>query len=308
MPSASDTSWLELSTLADAEAVESLAELFSEWGQGVAIEEPVVSSPDGEQVSIDRERPVFVKTYLPLDERTEERRRKLEEGAWHLGQLRSVEPLTVRTIHESEWEEAWKRHFHVQRIGQRLAIVPSWRPYRKRRGELPIYLDPGMAFGTGLHPTTRLCLRALEQHVTAGMSVLDLGCGSGILSIAAALLGAASVLGLDVDSTAARVARENAGRNSVADTVRVEHGSLPDEREALGPFDVVVANISFRVLSALRAEIASILKPDGVALLSGVLQEDAPRLMALLEEAGWSLAERHAEGDWIILAVLPPRL
>jgi ribosomal protein L11 methyltransferase len=299
------STWLECSTLAEAEAVDAVAEVFGRLGQGVAIEEPIISSADGEQVQIDGSKPVLVKTYLPPDERTEARRRQLEEAIWHLGRLRHVESLRIKDLREEDWAEAWKKHFYVHRAGERLVIVPSWRRYRARPDDLVLQLDPGMAFGTGLHPTTRLCLRALESRLPEGACLLDLGTGSGILAIAAARLGAGRVLALDIDAVAARVADENVARNALAESVDVRQGSLPLDPPATETFDLIVANISFRVLCSLHAELRQALRPCGLALLSGVLGRDAPRLLDLLRSHGWRLIEQQDEADWSLLAVVP---
>jgi ribosomal protein L11 methyltransferase len=295
--------WIECSTLAEAEAVDAVAEVFGRFGQGVAIEEPIVSSPDGEQVRVLTDRPVLVKTYLPFDERTEERRRRLEEAIWHLGQIRQVQSLQTRPIAERDWADAWKQHFFVHRVGERIVIVPSWREFAPNEGDVIIHLDPGMAFGTGLHPTTRLCLQGLEETLRPGQDVLDLGTGSAILAIAAARLGARSVLALEIEPVAVRVARENAARNELADRIQVQSGTLPLEAGETARFDVVVANISFRVLSELAAEIRRVLRPGGRALLSGVLEQDAPRLVEQLEADGWRLVDQRSEADWMLLSL-----
>lgn len=297
--------WLECSTLAEAEAVDAVAELFAAYGQGVAIEEPVVSSADGEQVMIDPSRPVVVKTYLLLDDQTEERRQRLEQAIWHLGRLRQVEPLQTRPIEERDWADAWKRYFFVHRVGQRLVIVPSWRRHRSLAGDLIIRLDPGMAFGTGLHPTTRLCLRGLETRLQGDENVLDLGTGSGILAIAARKLGARRILAMDVDAMAVRVAGENARRNRVARAIETRLGSLPLGGAEPEQFDLIVANISFRVLGELHPELRRALQPGGRALLSGVLEQDAPALIEALESAGWRLLTREIEAEWALLEVTP---
>lgn len=299
------TTWLECSTLAEPEAVDALAELFGAVGQGVAIEEPVVGSPDGEQVRIDPRRPVLVKTYLPLDEQTAERRRQLEEGVWHLGRLRQIAPLQVRTLEEREWAEAWKQYFFAHRVGERLVIVPSWRDHAAAPGDIVIRLDPGMAFGTGLHPTTRLCLRALERYVRGGESVLDLGTGSGILAIAAAQLGARRVLALDVDAVAVRVAAENVSLNSVRGVVEIRQGSLDGERGLNEAFDLVVANISLRVLRQLQPAMRTALQPGGLALLSGVLEQDLPLLREEYLGAGWRMVGQETEAEWALLVCSP---
>src|SRR5437764_2383913 len=221
--------WLELATTAEPEAVESVSAVFAEYGQGVAVEQVVESSRDGDIVKLPADAPVLIKTYLPLaDPATPERRAQIEKGVWALGKLRHVEPLQVRTLRETDWANAWKEHFFVHRVGSRSVIVPSWREadYTPEPDDVVLLLDPGMAFGTGLHPTTRLCLRAVEELVQPGMRVLDVGAGSGILAIAAAKLGAAHVDAVEIQPVAANVCRENVVRNRVDDRVDVSTGSL----------------------------------------------------------------------------------
>src|SRR5919204_3336090 len=168
--------WLELATTAEPEAVESVSAVFAEYGQGVAVEQAVESSRDGDVVNVPADARVLIKTSLPLaDPSTEQRRAQIEKGVWALGKLRRVEPLQVRTLREADWANAWKEYFFVHRVGRRTVIVPSWRQadYAPRADDVVLLLDPGMAFGTGLHPTTRLCLRAVEAYVRPGLRVLD---------------------------------------------------------------------------------------------------------------------------------------
>src|SRR5438445_2996958 len=206
--------WLELETLAEAEAVEAVSAVFAEFGQGVAIEQVVESSRDGDVVHLPADALVSIKTYLPvLDPATHERRARIEQAVWALGKLRDVGPLQVRTLRETDWANAWKEYFFVHRVGRRTVIVPSWRDYIAQPDDVVLLLDPGMAFGTGLHPTTRLCLQALEDMLQPGMRVLDVGAGSGILPIAAARLGAAHVDAVEIDPVAARVCQENVDCN-----------------------------------------------------------------------------------------------
>jgi ribosomal protein L11 methyltransferase len=296
--------WLELSTRAEAETVEAIAEIFQRWGHGVAIEEPVVSEPD-ESYRIDYTLPVKITTYLPLDARTEERRQLIEEGLHWLGRLRPIEPLETRRLAETDWENAWKRHFFVRHVGQRLVIVPSWRRYQPKAAEVILDLDPGMAFGTGVHPTTRLCLQLVERHLAPGASVLDLGTGSGILAIAAAKLGAARVLAVDIESTAVRVAQENVARNGVGAVVQVEEGEL-DRVPANARFDLILANINLRVIRQVLPDLAARLAPVGAAILSGVLREHEAALRAAVADAGLARREGRREGDWLALVVAAP--
>src|SRR5215217_4138818 len=219
--------WLELSVEVDPEAVESVSELLAQYGYngGVVVDQPIIPGADGPEYSFDTSRPVTVRTYLPLDERAEETRQRIEQALWHFGQIRAVGALSVRPLEEQDWANAWKQHYTIQRIGARTVIVPSWLEYAPQPDDIVLKLDPGMAFGTGLHPTTQLCVGFVEQYVEPGMAGLDLGCGSGILAIAAAKLGA-TVLALDTDSIAVTATRENVDRNDVAGQVRVAQGSL----------------------------------------------------------------------------------
>jgi ribosomal protein L11 methyltransferase len=219
--------WLELSVDVDAEAVESVSELLAQYGYngGVVVDQPIIPGSDGPEYSFDTAKPVTVRTYIPLDKRADELRERVEQALWHLGRMRAVGPLHTRAIEEEDWANAWKQYYAIQRIGERTVIVPSWLEYEPQAGDIVLRLDPGMAFGTGLHPTTQLCLALLEQHVAPDLAVIDLGCGSGVLAIAAARLGAA-VLALDTDPIAVAATRENVARNDVADRVAVAEGSL----------------------------------------------------------------------------------
>ncbi|MBX5489995.1 MAG: 50S ribosomal protein L11 methyltransferase [Chloroflexi bacterium] len=296
--------WLELSTRAEAEAVEAIAELFQRYGQGVAIEEPVVAHPD-ETYQVDDTQLVTITTYLPLDDSAAGRRAQLEQGLHWLGRLRPIAPLQVREIVEADWENAWKRHFHVRHVGRRLVIVPSWRQHTPRPDEVVLHLDPGMAFGTGVHPTTRLCLLLLERWLAPGSAVLDLGTGSGILAIAAAKLGAARVVARDIDTTAVRVAAENVARNAVSDRVAVAQGDLASVPCA-ERFALALANINLRVLREVLPDLAERLAPGGAAILSGVLREYEPALRAAVEAAGLQWRERRRQQDWLAAVVVRP--
>lgn len=299
-----DDQWLELSTIVEPEAVESVSAVFAEHGQGVAIEQAVESSRDGDVVNVPADAPVIIRTYLPLaDPQLEARKAQLEKAVWALGQLRSVTPLQVRTLKEADWSNAWKEHFFVHRVGRRTVIVPSWREaeYSPKRDDVVLLLDPGMAFGTGLHPTTRLCLAAAEDLVAPGMRVLDVGAGSGILSIAAARLGAAYVEAVEIEPVAARVCQENVERNRVASQVHVRAGTLGEQ--AVARFDLILANITIATLLELHPALARHLRPDGRAVLSGVLAERAEELIAALREAGWRHERTGQEQDWVAIFV-----
>lgn len=317
--------WLELSVSVDHEAVESVSALLAQYGYGggVVVEPAWTPGGEGPEFSYDPSRPALLRTYLPLDERAEDVRQRVEQALWHLGQMRPVGPLQVRTLEEEDWANAWKQHYHVLRVGRRTVIVPSWLEHEAQPDDVILHLDPGMAFGTGLHPTTQLCLRLLEDYVRPGQRILDLGAGSGILAIAAAKLGGGPVLALDNDPVAVQVAAENVARNGVADQVTAAEGSLGagtamghwltgdfgDEaaRETPAPppsaaeFDLIAANLIARVLVILAADIAAALAPGGTLISSGIIDTREPEVVAAFEAAGLRQLERHVEGEWVAL-------
>ena len=325
--------WLELSVQVDQEAVEAVSELFATVGYngGVAIEQPFIGSPDGPEYRIDPDVPVIVRTYVPVDEHAEQARARLEQGLWALGMLRQVGPLQERMLAEEDWANAWKAYYPIRRVGARWVIVPSWLAYKPRPQDLVLYLDPGMAFGTGLHPTTQLCLRLLEAYGRAGQHALDLGCGSGILAIALARLGAEAVLAVDNDPIAVAATRENVARNGVRN-VQVVEGSLGSgaglphwlgsdwgatQRAAtpsrggvaLQPvqaFDLIVANILADVHVLLAPDLARALRPGGVLLTSGIIAGRAADVGRAFATAGLIPKERLEEDDWVALAHRAP--
>jgi len=296
--------WLEVAAEADPEAVEAVSEIFARhaYNGGVAIEEPYVQDADGDNFAIDPSRAVLVRAYLPADGRAAETVRQLEEALWHLSQMRYVGPLQVSERREEEWANAWKEHFDVHRVGRRLVIRPTWRPYQPRPGELVIDLDPGMAFGTGLHPSTQLTLAALEDEVRPGQRVLDLGTGSGILTIAALRLGAGSVVALDVDEVAVSAARANIAANGLSVGVTLGLGTLGTAAaRELGAFDLIAANIIARVIADLAPAFARHLTPGGLLLASGIILDRLDEVVAALTAAGLRLTGEERAGDWVCL-------
>src|SRR5436190_830553 len=216
--------WLELTVQAHPEAVESVSELVSRYApNGVAIEEPIELINEGQEYRVLAGQPVQVHAYLPIDGKEEEARQRIAEGLWHFASLgpHFVGDVKTRIVNEEDWANAWKDYFHVTHIGQRLVIRPSWRVYLPENNEVVLELDPGMAFGTGLHPTTRMCLEQIEQRMRPDMRVLDVGTGSGILALAAAKLGAANVHCIDNSSVAVESAIANAEINHMSDRVNV---------------------------------------------------------------------------------------
>lgn len=296
---------MEISLTVDGEMAEAVADLLARHAPGgVAIE----SALGGEQAARP-ETPVIVRAYLAPDEQLQARRSEIEAGLWHLGMIRPLPAPVYRQVAEQDWAEVWKEHYRPIRIGRRLLILPAWlsNPDESR---LAIVLDPGMAFGTGTHPSTQLCLAALEDYVQAGDEVIDLGCGSGILSIGAVLLGARRVRALDIDPLAVRITRENAERNGVAAWVEASDGSLENLLQSAVPApDLLVANILAPVLDDMaRHGMSRAVRPGGTVILAGVLAEQAEPLEATCLEHGFDRVELRRSGEWraLVLKSKPP--
>ena len=278
--------WLEISLRVDEESAEAVSELFNQYGEGGAVAEV---SPDDLLVT--------VKTFVPSQD---ERLKPLYEALWHLGQIRPLPEPQVRELKEEEWAEAWKAHYEPQHIGRRLVVSPSWQRYVPSDGEVVITLDPGMAFGTGLHPTTRMCLEALEEHLSRGAKVLDLGTGSGILAIAAAKLGASGVLALDTDPLAVKIAKENVLANGVRRTVKVREGSLEMAKGFL--FDLIVVNILARTIADLIEKgLLDHLKPEGLLIAAGIMASEEEEARNTFRERRLKELSPLQKGDWVTL-------
>ncbi|HEY7982716.1 MAG TPA: 50S ribosomal protein L11 methyltransferase [Ktedonobacterales bacterium] len=313
------TTWIELSVTCDPEAVEAVAELFSRYVEGgVAIEEPYTLHDDGQAHLPLPGAPVTVRAYVPDDAAGADCRVRVQEGLWYLGRIDvgKVGELATRRLAEEDWANAWKEFYHVTHLGARTVIKPSWREYDAQPGEVVIELDPGMAFGTGLHPTTRGCLALLERAVRPGDRVLDVGTGSGILALAAAQLGAAHVLALDVSEVAVAATRANAAANALGERISVRHATLegaagepymplPPGLEtlgaAVGQFDLVLANIIARVIAQLAPALMRAVRPGGALIASGIIAERLEEAEGPLRAAGLLEVERHQEGDWVTL-------
>ncbi len=266
------------------------------------VEEPGGYNPDdGEGPSPDV--PVTLKAYLRLNATTASRKARIEVALRLVNLLYPLPPLQERVLQQSDWEEAWKRDFVLHHVTSRLVIRPSWQAYIPRGAEVVLQMDPGMAFGTGQHPTTRMCLQEIDKALTPGDLVLDLGTGTGILSIAAVKLGARSAVALDVAADAVKVARQNIRANAVAKTIRVVRGTLPHADVNPGAFDLAVANISATAATRLAHELATALRPGGRLIASGIVVERAEETVAALLQAGFALERRLEEGIWVTLVL-----
>jgi len=280
----------------DSSDAEAVAEVLGRFAYGgVAIEEDVLWGQREEPIPGEQRR-VMVRIFLPIDTSLPKKRAALEEALARLEPKIPIELLQCE-IEEQEWETAWRKHFKTLEVGQRIIIKPAWEDYEAMAGQVVIEIDPGMAFGTGQHATTRLCLLAFETYLRPGMTVLDLGTGSGILAIAAAKLGASSVLALDINPAVVVIARSNVEANGVAGVVTVEQGTLP-----LGTngkiFDLVAVNITADVIEELSHSLASCLEPGGILIASGFTEERLEGVIERLDQVGIKTMEVLAEEQW----------
>jgi ribosomal protein L11 methyltransferase len=304
--------YYELTCQVSHEASEAVAELLHRHGaNGVAIEDASLSLGSdserfGELYDLDTldlpDSGVTIKAYFAetdyspaMPDQIRQEIEQLQEFGLHPGNI----SVSVQLLSENDWSESWKQYYHPIRVTDRLMIIPSWELEHTEipAGVDPIVLDPGMAFGTGTHPTTLLCLRALEDVIHGGETVMDVGCGSAILSIAAAKLGASDVLALDLDSVAVRVARENVAMNGVDSVIRVEQANLL--QGITGKANVIVANILAEIVVRLTPDAYQHLLPGGVYITSGIIASQADHVYEVLRATGFQQIEKRVEGDWV---------
>jgi ribosomal protein L11 methyltransferase len=314
-----NSSWLEVSLTVNGELAEAVAEVLARFlPNGVAIESTAIyADPEDEGYPVG---PLRVCGYLPVDDRLEETRHQIEEALWYLGRISPLPDPQYRTVQEQDWAEAWKQHYHPIAIGQRLIIVPAWleSPDPTR---ISIRMDPGMAFGTGTHPTTQLCLELAETVLIGNKlneddilsaasrrtAVIDVGCGSGILSVAAIKLGAAHALGVDIDPRAVEVSLENAVLNRVSGNYSAGTGSVLEIVRGdfgLRQAPLVFANILAPILIRLFEDgLAELVSPGGTLILSGILVEQQEAVLGAALARGMKLHTHRQIGDWVALCV-----
>ncbi|MBI4312246.1 MAG: 50S ribosomal protein L11 methyltransferase [Chloroflexi bacterium] len=292
--------WLELSVHASPEYVEPLSELFRRYTDGAAaVQLEGDWDPDNDPSDPGPPTRVTVTAYLKMDATFHNRRAMIDVGLRLISHLQPLGQVQERVVKQTEWESAWKAHFTTLRVGKRIVLRPIWLEYEPRPGDVVVDLDPGMAFGTGHHPTTRMCLEELERRLVPGMRVLDVGTGSGILAIAAAKLGAAEVVGVDIEEAAIKASRENAQRNGVGDRFAMHLGSLPHPEAQSGSFDLALANITARTIAMLAGEMCAAMKPGARIIATGIITEREDEAKQALEQA-LALEERRQDGDWVL--------
>jgi ribosomal protein L11 methyltransferase len=300
-----EPSWLEISLVVDGELGESLAELLSRYVEGGVVVESGVKYAD-----INDEGhaggPVRVFGYIPVNEKLESTRQKLENGLWHLGQIQALPLPQYRPIADQDWMTSWKKHYHPIPVGNNLLILPAWIKDPSPDKTI-IRIDPSMAFGTGTHPTTQLCLEMVEEYCQPGMDVIDVGCGSGILSIAAIKLGAEKALAVDIDPLSVKGTRDNAQTNQVLNAMEIGEGSVQeilDRRFSIQQAALVLVNILAPIIIKLFKDgLAQLLKADGTLILSGILEEQESMVLEAASKIGLRIISRKQMGDWVSLAL-----
>ncbi|HZW03922.1 MAG TPA: 50S ribosomal protein L11 methyltransferase [Anaerolineaceae bacterium] len=298
-----DAKWMEVSLTVDGELAESVAEVISRFTNEGVVMERAVEYNDAEDEGTPYG-PVRVSGYLLVGPSLEESRQRLEEAFWHLGQIQPLPKPVYRPIEDQDWMESWKKYYHPIRIGQRLLVLPAWME-NPDPGRVVVKIDPSMAFGTGTHPTTQLCLELIESHTPAGEPVIDVGCGSGILSIAAVKMGAGRVVAVDIDEAAIRSTRENAAANGVLESIETGIGSvqeLRDSRFSLQRAPLVLANILAPVIIRLfDLGLADLVIPGGEIILSGILAGQVESVDEAATRHHLKLVERKYINDWAAL-------
>ena len=294
--------WLELSVVTPGEFTEPIVHLFAKHGEGrVAVEQQGGYNPDEGETGPPADAPVTVRGYLPVDATTDSRRANIDIGLRLVAHLADISGVTERVIDDSEWTD---QEFEPVRIGRRLIVSPPGRKTATGPDDIVIPLTPGMAFGTGHHPTTRMCLEWLEEMVQDGSNLLDVGTGSGILAIAALKSGAGRAVCLDIDQNAVEAAAQNLEGAGVAATASVHAGGLPHPEAPVGEWDIVTANISAKVLCELAADLLACLKDDGLLIASGLLAERRDEVTNAFVESGGMVIEERASEDWVALKVV----
>ena len=319
------TSWLEVSLTVNGELAEAVADVLARFAYSGVMMEQGVKYQDNEDAGTPAG-PITVRAYLEMNDQVEGKRQKLEESLYYLGMIQPLPAPIYKQIADQNWMEAWKQHYKPILIGQRLVILPAWMD-SPEPNRVAIRIDPGMAFGTGTHPTTQLCLELMERAILSirdsengnrggtndsrisnnEFRVIDVGCGSGILSIAAIKLGAKSTLGVDIDPGSVKNARENADINHVGEELILGVGSVQeilDGKFAFSKAPLVVANILAPVIIRLfDAGLADLVEENGAIILSGILQEQAQGVIEAGQARGLKLNELRQMGDWVALTM-----
>jgi ribosomal protein L11 methyltransferase len=300
--------WIEVSLHVDGEAAEAVAQELHKWcTQGVSIEQPDITPDvwdDGDVPPTDK---LILRGYFANDKNADTTKEQIDRALHYLNMLYPVPQAVYSIVNEEDWAEAWKAHYAPVKLGRHILIRPRWIDVQADADDIVISLDPGMAFGTGTHPTTQLCLEALEDMVSPALDVLDLGCGSGILSIAAAKLGATKIVGVDIDPIAVKTTLENAEYNGVSERITAFEGSLENVITSARRYDLVVVNILAKIIIPMCDQhLGETVRPGGRAIFSGIIEEQVETVEEALRRTGLEPVARRQQGDWILVEAKRP--
>lgn len=301
-----DPKWIEISLTVSSEQAEAVAEVLNRAiPNGVVVEQNAVQENSSSADHLEKRARVF--GYLLADEEIHEKKRGIIKFLRHLSQIQPLPEPVFTPIWDEDWMAAWKNHYQPIEVGNKLVILPAWLK-REHPGRLPIRINPGMAFGTGAHPSTQLCLVLLEQTVAPGMKVIDVGCGSGILTIAALRLGAGQCLGVDVDPAARQSTMENIRKNHICSGWEAGIGSVKEilnGQFAISSAPLVVVNILANTILQLFSEgLVHLVEPEGKLILSGILETQADNVLQSAENKGLSLDKKISSSDWVALQLI----
>ncbi|MAT42014.1 MAG: 50S ribosomal protein L11 methyltransferase [Anaerolineaceae bacterium] len=294
-------SWLEVSVSCDGELAESVAEVISRYVTQGVVTETNVRYDETEEIPMPYGL-IKVYGYLLNDETVEEKRKQIEQGLWYLNMIQPVPEPQYQIIHNQDWMESWKERYHPIQVGERLLVLPAWleNPYPER---IAVKIDPSMAFGTGTHPTTQLCMQMAESVIKPGDTVIDVGCGSGILSIAAAKLGASHILAVDTDHPSVVSTFKNAKANEVEGKIEIGEGSVTEilhNNFSIQSAPVVLVNILAPIIIRLFDDgLGELVNPGGKLVLSGILDKQAGQVREAAEKQGFTFLEQININDWI---------
>ena len=299
--------WIEAKVVFDFEdkqlATDLIADIFYELGTtGLVVEEPDIDHPEEWGKDAIQPENYAVTGYVPRDEKTQTRRRVLEKNLARLEKKNGIIcKIVYSDVEESDWAHLWKAHFRPEKITANIVVKPSWREYLRNQNEIILEIDPGMAFGTGTHPTTCMCIKMIEKYLKRGDFFLDVGTGSGILMVAAAKLGAGKVRGTDNDEVAVDVACKNLMQNKISEsTFNVITGNLVDK--VTERFDLVAANITSKAILMLLDDIKKILVKKGTFICSGIIEEQKSPVLKKMEQLGFDVIEILTQENWVSIA------
>ena len=297
-------SWLEVSLTVDAEIAEAASEVLSRYCENGVVVERGMDYNDAEDIGTPFG-PCHVYGYLPMDDEVEEKKSQISQALWHLGFISEIPEPEFKIIEDQDWMSSWKKFYRPIPIGKKMLILPAWVE-QEDPDRIPLRIDPSMAFGTGTHPTTQLCLGLAEEYVQPGIDVIDVGCGSGILSIGSVLLGAKHALGVDIDPESMKNSMDNARRNNVLDKCEFYQGSVAEilkDETSIKHAPLVLANILAPILLMLfDVGMAELVDPGGILVLSGILEDQEDKVRKMAESKGLTFLKRMQIKDWVAMS------